>query len=114
MKANHDLIGQNIVKYRIENKLSQKDFAKIIDINPSSLSDIECGRKPAGIVLLMKMSKILRINVDSLLEGNFNFVSNDYQKTDSEKMKNLYKLLENSTLNQKKLFVEILEKYINP
>ena len=113
MKANHDLIGQNIVRYRIENKLSQKDFAKIININPSSLSDIECGRKPAGITLLMKMSEVLRINVDNLLEGNVNCISDDYLKTDSEKMKNLYKLLENSTLNQKKLFIEILEKYIN-
>lgn len=115
MKANHDLIAQNIIKYRLERNIKQKDFAKMIGITPTTLSDIEGARKKASMDLLLKMSVALKINIDYLLDGNINtqFISDNINLDDLSKEQLLFvNTLNSSTLIQKENILLLLKQYI--
>ena len=62
------ILGANLKRYRTLRKLTQVKFAKKIDISVPFLSDIENGKKWASPNTLMKMSKVLNIEVYELLK----------------------------------------------
>ena len=51
-------ISKTITKYRKDNKLTQKELAKILDINQVMISKLERGNYNPTIKLLHTMSKI--------------------------------------------------------
>jgi len=61
-------LSQNIKKYRSYRKLSQADFAELIDISIPFLSDIENGKKWVSPVTLAKMADALNIEAYELLK----------------------------------------------
>ena len=61
-------LSQNIKKYRGYRKLSQADFAELVDISIPFLSDIENGKKWVSPVTLSKMAEALNIDAYELLK----------------------------------------------
>lgn len=60
-------IGKRIQKARKQKKLTQIEFAEILNISTSHLSDIETGRTNFGIDILMNITEVLQVSADYLL-----------------------------------------------
>ena len=63
------IVNENSIKsYRIQNGLSQKEFAKILEIDPTTLSRIErgCDRISSGV-----MKKLVKYNIAGKVFNNF-------------------------------------------
>lgn len=64
--------GRNIAKYRKLRKLTQNQFAELLDISREHLAKIETAKRGISINLLFKMSEVLSISEREL----FNFKQN--------------------------------------
>lgn len=64
------ILGKNIRKYRQLRGLSQEELMEKIEIDPSSMSDIECGKRQPKPETLMKIVKVLNISYSELYEEN--------------------------------------------
>ncbi|MCL2269985.1 MAG: helix-turn-helix domain-containing protein [Treponema sp.] len=62
------ILSQNIKKFRGYRKLSQAEFAELIDISIPFLSDIENSKKWVSPVTLAKMADALNIDAYELLK----------------------------------------------
>ena len=60
-------IGQRIQKARKQKNLTQIQFAELLNISTSHLSDIETGRTNFGIDILMNITELLQVSADYLL-----------------------------------------------
>ncbi len=58
LELEYDIIKQ-LIQIRIENKMSQKDLAKLIGTKQSNISRIENGKTLPSLTILSKMSKAL-------------------------------------------------------
>ena len=50
-----DVSNKNLKSFREYLSLSQGEFAEILEVDPSYVSQIECGRKPVTAPLLRKL-----------------------------------------------------------
>lgn len=64
-----DTIGSRIRQVRIAFNMKQKDFAKEFNMFQSNLSDVEGGRRPPSLELLVSLAK-LGVDMKWLLLGN--------------------------------------------
>lgn len=64
-----DTIGTRIRQVRIAFNMKQKDFAKEFNMFQSNLSDVEGGRRPPSLELLVSLAK-LGVDIKWLLLGN--------------------------------------------
>ena len=64
---NYMRIGKRIAKTRKEKGLSQKDLAKLIQVNPSTLSLWEGGKQVPPLSMARQLSKILTVDEKYLL-----------------------------------------------
>ena len=64
-----DTIGARIRQVRIAFNMKQKDFAKEFNMFQSNLSDVEGGRRPPSLELLVSLAK-LGVDMKWLLLGN--------------------------------------------
>ena len=60
-------IGHRIQKARKQKNLTQIQFAELLNISTSHLSDIETGRTNFGIDILMNITETLQVSADYLL-----------------------------------------------
>lgn len=91
--------------------MSQKDLAKQFGIPSKTLYDIECALKKASLKMLLKLSEILHVTVDMLLEGTLSLKANAVAYSDDVKLFKINKLLATSTLRKKLSFSKILGLY---
>ncbi|WP_419792028.1 helix-turn-helix transcriptional regulator [Staphylococcus chromogenes] len=63
-------IGDNIKKIRKEKGMKQTDFAKLLNISQSYLSDLENGRKNISIDTANQIAKKLNVTMGYLTSGN--------------------------------------------
>ena len=52
-------------EYRKKHKLTQKDLAKLVDVSPDYISQIERGRIP-GMVTAIKLAKLFNTTLEDL------------------------------------------------
>ncbi|OHX39639.1 MULTISPECIES: helix-turn-helix domain-containing protein [Cytobacillus] len=62
-------VGERIKDIRVNQKLTQADFAKSIGIKQSSLSEIEQGRTKPSIDTVIATSKQYGVSTDWILKG---------------------------------------------
>ena len=62
-------IGARIKQLRFRNNLSQKELAEKLDVEPSTISEIECGENPPTTLILLKLKRFFNLNVDWILTG---------------------------------------------
>lgn len=70
MNVNYTIIGKNISKVRKRRRLSQETLAEYVDVSSSFISQIELGKKQASLGILIRVSNVLGVTVDYLLNGN--------------------------------------------
>lgn len=60
--------GQLLEAFRLGEEMSQKAFADLLEISPSSLCDLEKGRKVPSASRASKIAKILRVSEKLFVE----------------------------------------------
>ncbi len=63
------LIGERIKTLRISRKLSQKELARILQVSPAAVCNIETDTRQPSLSMLIKLSNTFHVSVDYLL-GN--------------------------------------------
>lgn len=61
------LIGNNLRSLRKENRYSQKEFAKVIGISPTYLSQIENDESRLSVGAIKKIGEILRMTLEEVV-----------------------------------------------
>ncbi len=66
-------IGLNIRKRRKSLGITQEFIAEQLDVNPSHISNIECGRANPSLTALVKIANILHCSVDCFVSKEYNY-----------------------------------------
>lgn len=66
-------IGNKIKKYREENKMTQKDIAEILEVEPGTISKYESGIIEPNIESLKRLAETFSITVDELINNDEKF-----------------------------------------
>jgi len=61
-------IGEKIKRYRENKRMTQKEIAEILEVEPATISKYESGTIEPSIESIKKLSKIFEITVDELLQ----------------------------------------------
>ncbi|WP_159459705.1 helix-turn-helix domain-containing protein [Scatolibacter rhodanostii] len=80
-------IGQRIKERRQALAVTQEAIANQLNVNPSHVSNIECGRANPSLTLLIKIANILECSVDFFIGGEYTFgVDKEKEKTLDDKI----------------------------
>lgn len=63
-------LGDKIKKYREENKMTQKEIAEILEVEPGTVSKYESGMLEPNIESIKKLAETFRITIDELLKDD--------------------------------------------
>lgn len=74
------VIGERIRKARELNKYTQEYVAKMIDVNPSHISDMERGQTGISVGTIIALSNALDVTTDYLLFGKDISHSSNFDK----------------------------------
>jgi transcriptional regulator with XRE-family HTH domain len=100
MLLNYKMIGTRIKESRLQKQMSQADLAEQIVMSVTYISHIETAKKQASLESLVRISNVLGITVDHLLNGN---QTNDPAEYRTE----LVQLIEGCTSYEKRIIFEI-------
>lgn len=76
-------IGLKIKERRQAVGMTQEHIANELEVNPSHISNIECGRANPSLTALVKIANILECSVDYFINGEYTY------KIDKNKEKSL-------------------------
>lgn len=80
-------IGLKIKERRQELGITQEHIANMLDVNPSHVSNIECGRANPSLTALVKIANILKCSVDYFISGEYTYkIDKDKEKTLNDKI----------------------------
>ena len=68
-----DNIGEVIKKTRVQKRMSQKELAAAIGIDPTQYNRIELGKSIPGLKTVAKLAKALDVTIDALISGEQGF-----------------------------------------
>lgn len=102
-------IGNNIRRRRQTLGITQEYIANMLDVNPSHISNIECGRANPSLTALVKIANILQCSVDCFInnEYTYNCYNSQASTIDDELLKKL-KLCTNETKEKLLKIIDIL------
>ena len=66
-------IGLKIKERRQELGITQEFVSKALDVNPSHISNIECGRANPSLTALVKIANILECSIDYFIGGEYTY-----------------------------------------
>lgn len=84
-------IGYNIRNRRKALKITQEHIANLLDVNPSHISNIECGRANPSLTVLIKIANILQCSVDCFINQEYTYIAEE-QKSETIDEKIIKKL----------------------
>lgn len=74
-------IGKKIKQRRISQHITQEYIAGQLDVNPSHISNIECGRAHPSLTALIKIANILKCSVDAFINEEYNYQTDITEET---------------------------------
>ena len=75
-------IGLKIKERRQQLRITQEHIANLLDVNPSHVSNIECGRANPSLTALVKIANILECSVDYFISGEYTYnIDKEKEKT---------------------------------
>lgn len=84
---NFKAIGLKIKERRQAQGITQEFIADQLDVNPSHISNIECGRANPSLTALVKIANILQCSVDYFISGEYTYkIDKDKEKTLDDKI----------------------------
>lgn len=73
-------IGMKIRNRRQSLGITQETIANGLDVNPSHISNIECGRANPSLSALVKIANLLQCSVDCFIDGEYTYTVNGNSK----------------------------------
>lgn len=73
-------IGLKIKKRRQELCITQEHIANALDVNPSHISNIECGRANPSLTALVKIANILECSVDYFIDSEYTYKADKHKE----------------------------------
>lgn len=70
MTVDYREIGKNIKAYRIQRNLKQLQLAELVGVTDQHISHVECGRTKVSLPTLLRISKVLSVDIYALLGSN--------------------------------------------
>lgn len=99
-------IGQKIKERRLSLGVTQESIANHLDVNPSHISNIECGRANPSLTALVKIANLLQCSVDYFISGEYTFDNNvEYTSIDIE----IEKKLKYCSMEKKEKIIKIID-----
>lgn len=75
-------IGLKIKERRQAVGITQESIANKLDVNPSHISNIECGRANPSLTALIKIANLLHCSVDYFISGEYTYkMDKDRERT---------------------------------
>lgn len=100
-------IGLKIKKRRQELGITQKHIANALDVNPSHISNIECGRANPSLTALVKIANVLECSVDYFIGGEYTYKLDKHkEKALDEKIMNKVKYCD---IDKKKRILKMID-----
>lgn len=79
-------IGIKIKERRKSLGITQEMIANKLDVNPSHISNIECGRANPSLTALIQIANILQCSVDYFISGEYTYNTNKTQNNNLDDM----------------------------
>ena len=79
-------LGNKILKIRKENKMSQEQFAEVLNVTRQTVSNWENGNNYPDIETLIKISDKFNVSLDILLKGDKEMIKDINKKTKNNKI----------------------------
>ena len=95
-------IGKKIRERRLTLGMTQESIANQLDVNPSHISNIECGRANPSLTALIKIANILQCSVDYFISGEYTYLT-DRQLAKSLEMQIVEKLQDSDVIFKRKI-----------
>ena len=101
-------IGLKIKERRQEQGITQEYVANLLDVNPSHISNIECGRAHPSLTALIKIANILQCSVDRFIGGEYSFAAEKNTASLDEKIMEKLKYFEPEKKQKVLQIIELL------
>lgn len=72
-ELNFKFIGEKIRERRIALNFKQDHLAEKLNVNPSHISNIECGRAHPSLCILIRIANLLRCSVDYFIFDEYTY-----------------------------------------
>ncbi len=87
-------LGNNIVKIRKDNNMSQEEFAEIFNVTRQTISNWENSKSYPDVQTLIKISNNFNISLDVLLKEDIELVKNiDVKVKETDKYKKILRIM---------------------
>lgn len=100
-------IGINIKKRRNYLGITQETIANYLDVNPSHISNIECGRANPSLTVLVKIANMLQCSIDVFIEKEYTFQAECL--TDQMLDQEIFKKLKNCNTEKKSRILKMID-----
>lgn len=102
-------IGMKIKERRQSHGVTQEYLANLLDVNPSHISNIECGRANPSLTILIKIANILECSIDYFISGEYTFTRDkEREKTLDDKIMDKLKYCDTDIKNKVLKLIDIL------
>lgn len=99
---NYKEIGQRIYNERQKYNLTREQFAELIDLSTTFVGQIERGEKKMGLESLIRISEILHVSLDYLVNGQS-------KQTSNESIDELYDLIQRCSEKEITYFTKMVK-----
>ena len=100
-------IGLKIKERRQELGITQEHIANALDVNPSHISNIECGRANPSLTALVKIANVLECSVDYFIGCEYTYKLDKHkEKALDEKIMNKVKYCD---IDKKKRILKMID-----
>lgn len=102
-------IGLKIKERRQSQGITQEMVANHLDVNPSHISNIECGRANPSLTALIKIANLLHCSVDYFISREYTFTAEkEKEKTLDDKIMDKLKYCDSDTKNKVLKMIDLL------
>lgn len=108
-ELNFKVIGLKIKERRKSLGVTQEHIANELDVNPSHISNIECGRANPSLTALIKIANILQCSVDYFISEEYTYkIDQDMEQTLDNKILNKLKTCDIDKKNKILKMIDII------
>lgn len=108
-ELNFKEIGAKIRNRRKSLGITQEFIANKLDVNPSHISNIECGRANPSLTALVKIANILQCSVDCFISGEYTYkIDKGKEKTLDDMIMNKLKYCDTDKKNKVLKIIDLL------
>ncbi len=101
-------IGAKIKERRRAMNITQEFIANQLDVNPSHVSNIECGRANPSLTALIKIANILHCSVDYFIDSEYTYKNSNPRFTLEDEIMQKLKYCNEDTKSKILKIVDIL------